>query len=138
LRNLNPGSSSSGSTFLIVHATVVAVDNWRVWLSDGSGTAEVEAYYVQPSPHVGDDVTIGIRGRSGTHLNPSTGWAVSAHGRRVAVHELGAGNVDWTLHRARLTHLYGEITAVSNSSCGSGQRCFVVEHQGTQDRIRVP
>ncbi len=63
-------------------------------------------------------------------------WSVNSSNNPVYARHLGAATVDFA-HYSELIHEAGELTGVSSLDCGTGYTCFVFEHDGVRDRIRL-
>lgn len=135
----------TNSPHLIVDATVVLAESDLTYVADGQATLAVSPgpYAV---PAVGDRVVFEYRGVRGDVELPSTArmqadnsdWHISSGDNPVPVRELGATALADLDGLARLTHAWGEITGPSNVDCGQDHSCFLLQHRGTQDKVRVP
>ncbi len=81
---------------------------------------------------------LGGRADSG-YVERTSGWTILSNANPVYVAELGSANVDYYAARNQMVHVYGEITARSSHDCEIwALDCYVLEHDGTEDYIRVP
>lgn len=140
------GSSSySDISFLVYGATVVAYspeDN-HIFVADAYATFPVIVSGSGPSSAtVGDKVGFASDWLESTagehHILYVDGWTVLSSDNPVYVRELGAENVDYDTTWGQMTHVYGEITAVSAWNCGTSRKCYILNHDGTDDLVRVP
>jgi hypothetical protein len=139
------GGSSSSTGPLVLDATIVAVEprspdfyggNYKLYyVADANATLAV--FITNQRGEVGDKVSFSAIGTQGYAIDETSGWTWGSAGNPVAVTELGSANLDYA-HFNRMTHVWGRIDRVSNADCGRDQLCFVFEHDGTVDRIRVP
>lgn len=136
------GGGSNNAPRLVVGATVVGIipEQGRVYIADGTGTAPIIT--TDLNVQIGDQVSVAVTGFTGedgtvTYTYPSL-WTVHHSGMAVAVPELGADRIDYTIRHSSFFHAYGEITALSNYDCGNGFSCYIFEHDGVTDKIRVP
>ena len=140
-------SSSVGDGYLVYDATIVAVGD-----HDGSWNPRVfvaDANYTIMVIEAGDGHVIGDRvgfavswvgARSdGAWVEHPDGWTVLSNGNSVSVRDLGSDNLDYYAARNEMLHVYGEITEQSAYDCDYawGLTCYMLEHDGTEDRIRV-
>jgi hypothetical protein len=144
------GYSGADRATVIVDPTVVAFaarpghsSEW-VYLSDGLVTVPVpkDPADVQ-GIEVGDRVILGVNGWWAENGwvwfdDRSTTWHVDATDEPVYVRELGASNVDYAAARSQLVHVWGTVGAQSAVPCGDDHLCFLLQHDGTQDKLRVP
>ena len=140
------GSGSWGSAMIVIDGTIVAVGDEPRWdyisryhVSDGFGAVLVN---VQGDAEVGDTVTFALNGYEdgygGALLNNIGSWTVTSSGNPVPARHLGAATVDYTDHYSQLVHEAGELLEPSSLNCGDGYTCFVFEHDGVRDRVRLP
>lgn len=137
---------TSTSAHLVVGATVVVAGNGPTYVADGQITLAVRPSFRTAPPVVGDIVSFGYHSVDHSSVVPSStrldgaqsAWFVSSSDNPVHVHDLGAATLQDDTGIARLTHAWGEIGARSNHDCGPNRACFVLEHQGVQDKVRVP
>ncbi len=140
-------STSGGESHLLYDATVVAVDTGknyfdRIIVADANFSIAV-VLNKSETASVGDTVdfaTSWLGGRSGSsYVERTSGWTVLSSANPMYVAELGSANVDYYARRNQLVHVYGEITARSSHECEIwALDCYVLEHDGTEDYIRVP
>lgn len=140
------GSGSFSEAVIVSEATVVAIAadpryDYMQWyyVADGTATIPVQA---SGAAEIGDKVTFATskyEGWSGVPLAEEPGsWTVVSSGNPVSAPGLGAATVDYTDHYSMLLHESGELTEPSSLDCGTNYTCFVFEHDGVRDRIRVP
>ncbi len=148
--NLPSGSvsTSSEASWLIYGATVVATDGYtddnyppRMYVADANDTILVEDDDYSPNAAVGDKVGFATSWLGSYYderrVERTSGFTVLSSGNPVYVRELGAENLDYLTGFAILTHVYGEITRTSSYDCGNGFACYILDHDGTTDLIRV-
>jgi hypothetical protein len=140
------GAGTWGSAMIVSSGTVVAVTPDARWdymahyyVSDGFATVPV---LVDGDAVIGDKVTFAVGGYEGDYgvplLNNIGAWTVGSSNNPVAARHLGAATVDYTDHYSELIHEAGELVEASSLDCGTGYTCFVFEHDGVRDRVRVP
>jgi hypothetical protein len=143
------GSVSSGwsTSRLVYDATVVAVsdEDWewvpRFFIADGNVTLQVKESAASIRAEVGDRIGFAATGVGADHDEPyieyTEGWTVLSSGNPVYVMELGTGDISFEAHHNQVTHLFGEISRLSSHDCDSGFSCYIVDHDGTENLIRV-
>lgn len=140
------GAGSFGEAIIVSGATVVAIvvdsryDSMKwYYVADGTATVPVQT---SNTAEIGDKVTFAVNkyeGWSGVPMVQEPGsWTVNSSDNPVSAPDLGAATVDYTDHYSVLLHESGELTEPSGLECGSGYTCFVFEHDGVRDRIRLP
>ena len=114
-------------------------DEPRYYVGDGYATVPVN---IQSDAEVGDKVTFAVGGYEGTYgvplLTDVGSWTVTSSGNHVPARHLGATTVDYTDHYSELVREAGELLEASSLECGTGYTCFVFEHDGVRDRLRLP
>lgn len=140
------GAGSFSEAIIVSDATVVALtadsryeSTYWYYVADGYATIPVRT---TGAAEVGDKVTFAVtsyEGWNGVPLVRDPGsWSVESSGNPVAAPHLGAETVDYTGHYSELFHEAGELIEPSSLDCGTGYTCFVFEHDGVRDRIRMP
>jgi hypothetical protein len=140
------GGGTFGSAFIVSGATVVAIgqdpqytSNQWIYVGDGFGTIPVSANSV--SAQLGDKVTFAVTQYQGWYGVPTLynvgSWTVNSSGNPVPAVNLGASVATYSDHYSQLVHASGEIVEVSGLDCGTGYTCFVFDHNGVRDRIRL-
>ncbi len=147
--NLPSGSvsTSSGTSWLVYDATVIEVsdEDWewvpRFFIADGNVTLQVKESSARISAEVGDRVGFATAGLGADHDEPyieyTEGWTVLSSENPAYVMELGAGELSFDEHHNQVTHLFGEITRLSSHDCDSGFSCYIVDHDGSENLIRI-
>ncbi|MFZ5476049.1 MAG: hypothetical protein ACOZNI_04685 [Myxococcota bacterium] len=138
----------SDLSWLVYGATVAGIANdtnstvTRVWIEDASMGLIVHDSYAQTPAEVGDQVGFSTNNLEGWYgeqrIGRVSGWTVLSSSNPVYVREQGADPVDYLDRRSQMTHAYGVIDRASSHDCGTGYLCFVFEHEGTEDLLRVP
>lgn len=140
-------SSSGGESVLVYDATVTAVGNGdgatrdHVYVADGSYTVVINDGYEGATAEIGDRVGFStslfatVNGER--TVDRTSGWTILSSDNPVYVRELGAATIDYEARLSEVTHLYGEVTRKSSYDCGSGYACFIVDHGGTENLVRV-
>lgn len=140
------GGGSYSEASIISGATVVAIGReprWdyitRYYVADANSTYPVN---VQADAQIGDKVTFATSGYEGQYglpiLDDIGSFSVSSSGNPVYAEHLGAVTSTFDSRISQLTHEAGELVEASAMDCGTGNTCFVFEHDGVRDRIRVP
>ncbi len=140
------GAGSMDAASIVSGATVVAVGEEpryegysRYYVGDGYATLPVD---VQGVAVVGDRVTFAVSGYEGLDgvplANRVGSWTVNSASNLVPARHLGAATVDYTDHYSELVHEAGELVEPSSLDCGTGYTCFVFEHDGVRDKLRLP
>ena len=139
------GSGSFSDAVIVYQATVVAEapvpgrESWSMyWVGDSHATVVVET---QDHAEIGDKVSFAVtkyEGWAGVPMAQDPGsWSVTSSDNEVPALELGAATAHYPDHLSQLHHEWGRLVEPSGVDCGSGYSCFVFEHDGVRDRVRV-
>jgi hypothetical protein len=138
-------SSSGGDSYLVLDATVTSVGQypWKnmVFVADANYTILV---LNASGASVGDTVSFATNGFGGrydsSYIEHVNGWTIGDQSDSVYAAELGSSPLDYYAARNQLTHAFGELTRLSSHDCDEawGMMCFVFNHDGTEDLVRVP
>lgn len=146
-----PESSSTSFTdlsWLVYGATVTAVSVETascvasVYIADALWTVVARDEYTCTTATVGDTVGFGtnnLGGHYGERRVPRlSGWTILSSANPVYVRELGSGSLDYLLAFSQLTHTWGELTGTSSYDCGTDRECYILDHNGEENLVRVP
>ena len=141
-------TSSSDLSWLVYGATVTAVSQGTsscvdsVYIADANWTVVVADEYGCATAAVGDKVGFGTNNLGGYYgerrVPRLSGWTVLSSANPVYVRELGAESLDYLSTFSQLTHTWGELTRASSYDCDRDRECYILDHNGQENLVRVP
>lgn len=143
LRTFSMSGSWSGGHYPITGVTITAIDGDTTFVADGVTTMPlwVSSFGGQPQRKIGDKVSFSVIGGQtllGVRSLTVNEFVKVSSDNPVWVPDVGTTPVMYDeTHLSRVSHLYGEVLRRSSFDCGAGFGCYVVQHDGRTDLVRV-